>query len=63
MSNLHLNHSDKLPPVDCPLLIKLDDGSLVEAQRVSHIQHRGLQMDYRLADGTTITGRFAWTYP
>lgn len=62
-ADLQLNPPDQLPPVDCPLLIKLDDGSVVQAERTSHIQHRGLQMDYRLADGTTITGRFAWTFP
>lgn len=60
---IHLNPPGNLPPVDCPLLIKLDDGQLVEAQRTGFIENRSRQMDYLLADGTPITGRFPWTYP
>ncbi len=60
---IHLNPPGNLPPVGCPLLIKLDDGQLVEAHRTGFIEHRSRAMDYSLADGTTITGRFAWTYP
>lgn len=61
--HLHLNSASQLPPVDTPLLIKLDDGRLAHASRTSFIEHRSREMEYRLDDGTIITGRFAWTYP
>lgn len=60
---MHLNRAEHLPPVDCPLLIEVEPGRLVRAVRTSFIANKDRQMEYRLPDGTTITGRFAWTYP
>lgn len=57
-----LNGADQLPPVACPLLIEVD-GALVKAERTEFVQHRGQDMVYRLADGSTLLGRFRWTYP
>ena len=58
----HLNRPDHLPPVGCPLLIEVG-GALVKAHRTGFIADRDRQMEYQLADGTTITGRYRWTYP
>ena len=58
----HLNDPSTLPPVGCPLLIEVG-GALVKARRTGFIAERGRQMEYQLADGTTITGRYRWTYP
>lgn len=58
----HWNKPEVLPPVDCPLLIRLE-GVAVRAQRVNHLQDRAGVMDYRLSDGSIISGRFEWTYP
>lgn len=58
----HLNHPNHLPPVGCPLLI-LVNGELIRAERTSHLEKRGRQMEYRTEDGETIVGRFEWTYP
>lgn len=57
-----LNPADRLPPVACPLMIEVD-GNLVKAERTEFVQHRGQDMVYRLADGSTLLGRFRWTYP
>lgn len=59
----HLNSADKLPPVDCPLLIEIQPYRLAAASRTSFITTRDRQMEYRLQDGTIITGRYRWTYP
>lgn len=59
----HLNSANQLPPVDCPLLIEIQPGHLVAASRTSFITKRNREMDYLLADGRTITGRYRWTYP
>ncbi len=60
---LHLNTPEKLAPVDCPLLIEIRPGDLVAATRTSFITNRDRQMEYRLEDGSVITGRYRWTYP
>lgn len=60
---MHLNRPEHLPPVDCPLVIELEPGRLVPAVRTSFIASKDRQMEYRLADGTVVTGRYAWTYP
>lgn len=57
-----LNPADQLPPVACPLVIEVD-GQLIRAERTEFVQHRGHDMNYRLADGSVLRGRFAWTYP
>lgn len=59
---IQLNPADQLPPVACPLLIDVE-GSLVKAERTEFVQHRGQDMVYRLVDGSTLLGRFQWTYP
>ena len=61
-SRVHLNPASVLPPVDCPLMIKVD-GKLVQAVRTGFISSRANPMGYRLADGREIEGRFPWTYP
>lgn len=58
----HLNAADLLPPVSCPLLIEVN-GDLVRAERTGLIANRADDMEYRLAGGTCIHGRFRWTYP
>ena len=56
------NRPEVLPPVDCPLVLRL--GSVaVRAERVSYLRDRNGEMDYRLSDGSAITGRFEWSYP
>lgn len=60
---VHLNAADKLPPVDCPLLIEVMKGYLVLAQRTGIIENKRADMEYRLVTGETIQGRFRWTYP
>lgn len=59
----HLNPAEQLPPVDCPLLIEVEPGRLVQAARTRFVESRDREMEYRLADGTTLVGRFRWTYP
>ncbi|MCY1285269.1 hypothetical protein D9M68_814680 [compost metagenome] len=59
---LHLNDPSHLPPVGCPLLIEVD-GELVRAQRTGFIEHKDRQMEYEKADGSTLVGRYRWTYP
>lgn len=60
---MHLNSSYTLPPVDCPLLILVDD-KLVEASRPTFVEYRGDELVFILAEtGQEIQGRFPWTYP
>lgn len=56
----HLNHH--LPPVRCPLLIQVD-GKLLHAERTGFVASKGSDMEYELADGRLIMGRYRWTYP
>lgn len=60
-----LNTPNVLPPVRCPLLIATPDplGRLRAAERTSHLTDKNGQMEYELADGRKIKGRFSWTYP
>lgn len=62
-SPVHLNPAGDLPPVNCPLLIELEPGVLVHAERTGFISDRNRDMEYLLASGKVIHGRFAWTYP
>lgn len=56
------NRPEVLPPVDCPLVLRL--GSVaVRAERVSYLRDRSGEMDYRLSDGSIIRGRYQWSYP
>ena len=61
--NDHLNPAELLPPVDCPLLIEVEPGRLVQAARTGFVESRDREMEYRLADGSMIVGRYRWTYP
>lgn len=58
---MKLNHPNSLPPVGCPLVIKVK-GKLIRAERTAHIEEKSRDMVYRTANGV-ITGRFEWTYP
>lgn len=62
--SIHFNDADSrtLPPVDCPLLIRVE-GEVLRASRVSHIEQPGDDMDYRTDSGQLLVGRFDWTYP
>lgn len=51
-----------LPPVDCPLMIRVA-GEEVRATRTSHIERPDGEMEYLADDGRTFTGRYDWTYP
>lgn len=61
MTDVHLNHESILPPVDCPLVI-LVDGELVKAIRPTYVEEKGDSLTYVLSDGSTLEGRYAWTY-
>ena len=78
MTYEHWNSESSLPPVDCPLVIWVDPppranpvmpwsvvrvGGAVPAVRTGFLDDKTRDMEYRLADGSTITGRFRWTYP
>jgi hypothetical protein len=58
---MKLNHPNTLPPVGCPLVIKVK-GELIRAERTAHIEAKSRDMTYRTEAGV-ITGRFEWTYP
>lgn len=62
MAYLKLNDPGHLAPVGCWLLIETETG-IRKARRTSHIQTRERAMEYEFEDGSTITGRFRWTYP
>lgn len=57
------DHNTHLPPVGCPLLIRLCCGSMVRAERTAHITNKLAEYEVRLEDGTLLKGRSQWTYP
>lgn len=59
---VHLNPTDHLAPVGCPLLIEVGD-ELLRAERTGFVEQRDRQMEYQLVDGSRILGRYRWTYP
>jgi hypothetical protein len=59
----HLNPASSLPPVACPIVIELPGQGLKRAERTGFVTHKDNQMEYALADGSKIIGRFRWTYP
>lgn len=59
---VHLNPAGDLPPVHCPLIIEVD-GELIRAERTGFVEQRDRQMEYELADGSRVLGRYRWTYP
>ena len=62
MQEYEWNNPERLPPVACPLVINVN-GEAVRATRISHLSDKNGQMDYRLAAGDVIRGRFPWSYP
>ena len=56
------NSAERLPPVGCPLVINLGAG-IAHVERISHLQDKAGDMDYRLSTGEVIRGRFEWSYP
>lgn len=58
----HFNNASFLPPVDCPIVIKTQQGNL-KARRIKFISRKENSMEYLLENGGTIIGRFDWTYP
>jgi hypothetical protein len=56
------NRSALLPPVGCPLVIKVA-GHVLRAERTIHMADKSGQMEYVLKAGQLITGRFEWSYP
>lgn len=62
-NEVHLNPPGDLPPVNCPLLIELEPGVLVPAERTGFISDRNRDMEYRVAAGGLVHGRFRWSYP
>ena len=61
-ASIWLNSSDVLPPVESPLLIEIGN-VLVQATRTGFIKSKSADMEYRLANGCLIHGRYRWTYP
>jgi len=59
----HFNHAEHLPPVGCPLLLRLPSGGHVRAERTGFIADKSREMEYRMVDGSLLRGRFDWTYP
>lgn len=59
---MHLNQS-RLPPVDCPLIVELPTGELVEATRKAFTTDKNGDLEYHLTDGQVVVGRLRWTYP
>lgn len=51
-----------LPPVNCPLLIRVD-GVVLRATRTSHIECPNGEMNFVTECGRQLVGRFDWTYP
>lgn len=57
----HFNPKTQLPPVDCPLLIKVN-GVLMKAHREQYAISKDSQLEYVTEHGVII-GRYDWTYP
>jgi hypothetical protein len=58
----HWNSPDKLPPVGCPIVIRIGV-AVFHCERTAHISDRSRDMVYRLLDGSLHTGRHPWTFP
>lgn len=60
---MHWNSPSSLPPVNCPLLIKVD-GKAVRARRPTFAETKEDTLVFILEEtGVEIHGRFQWTYP
>ena len=58
------NAPEHLPPVGCPLLIKVpyDEKKLVV--RTSYIADKNREMEYEeIGSGEKLTGKYPWNYP
>lgn len=63
-TDLHWNSPSMLPPVACPILIRLPIGDTREVERTTHLNDKNGQMEYRcMRGGGLYHGRFEWTYP
>lgn len=66
-ASYEFNSPDRLPPVDCPLVILIGPGIMARAERTGFIESKERHMEYRLEGWARvpvlITGRFPWTYP
>lgn len=57
------NPPERLPPVGCPLVIRVGNSAL-RCERTGHLQDKAGEMEYRsLATGQLWRGRFMWSYP
>lgn len=59
----HWNRPEHLPPVECPLVIKVGEHTWLACERTGHVADRSQELTYRLPSGFLIKGRFEWTYP
>lgn len=60
---MHWNSASVLPPVDCPLVIKLNE-EVVAVRRPTFVECKGDALVFIREDsGEKIVGRFPWTYP
>lgn len=64
MSPDHWNSPSMLPPVACPILIRMSFGQIRDVERVAHLTDKDGEMTYRcLLTDRLYHGRFEWTYP
>lgn len=57
----HWNSPDVLPPVGCPIVLRIGCAA-VQAERTAHIERRDREMTYKLPTGQELVGRYPWTY-
>lgn len=58
------NSPDRLPPVDCPLVVLLPSGMTARVERTSFIESKERHMEYRVEGWPVLLlGRFPWSYP
>lgn len=58
----HWNSPDVLPPVGCPIVLRIGC-AVVQAERTAHIERRDREMTYKLPTGQELVGRYEWSYP
>jgi len=69
MTYEHWNNPGMLPPVGCPLVIRVGQrpgpAIILKVERTRHLVDRNGQMEYRSlrVPGAVYHGRFEWTYP
>lgn len=62
MQEYEWNSPERLPPVGCPIVIN-SNGVALKAYRTNYLKQKSGDMDYRLASGEVIRGRYQWSYP